>query len=331
MNDLNGKSILFFSPQFFNYEKEIKKALENLGATVMWFDDRPSNNFISKALIRINRNFISRKIENYYNDILKKLKTDKLQFDYALFLNPESITINSLQAFKKEFSQAKFILYMWDSFQNRKSTLELLPFFNSKFTFDAIDAKKYDIILRPLFYIDLYNEKQIDKPIYDLLFTGTAHTDRYKFVNNITDQFSKEIKVKLYFFLSSKMLFWTKKIFDKNFREVKYENISFTALTHKDNSDLVHMSKVILDINHPKQIGLTMRTLEVLGAQRKLITTNKDVVNYDFYDKKNILLVDRLNPVIEEDFLTEPFIPSNKDILRKYSIRGWINDLFDLQ
>ena len=28
-----------------------------------------------------------------------------------------------------------------------------------------------------------------------------------------------------------------------------------------------------------------MRTIEVLGMRKKLITTNEDIVNYDFYDK----------------------------------------------
>jgi hypothetical protein len=135
----------------------------------------------------------------------------------------------------------------------------------------------------------------------------------------------------LHFFLSSKYLFFAKKIFNKDFRSVKYNDISFNSLTHKGNSELVHKSKIILDINHPKQIGLTMRTLEALGAQRKLITTNADVANYDFYNKSNILIINRLHPIIDEDFLIEPFIPSDKSILAKYNIKGWISDLFDLR
>lgn len=330
MKDLSGRSILFFSPQFFNYESEIKKKLEELGAAVIWFDDRPSNNFISKVLIRLNKNFIKNKIANYYKAIVEQLRLNKMQFDYVFFLNPEAISVDSLKEIKREFSEAEFILYMWDSFRNRKNTIEFLPFFDRKFTFDPQDAKNFNLQLRPLFYIDLYNKKQTDQTEYDLLFIGTAHTDRYKFVHKIVKQLSEKLNIKLYFFLSSKSLFWSKKIFDKNFRNVKYKSISFMPLTHKSNSELVHRSKVILDINHPKQIGLTMRTFETLGAQKKLITTNTDIVNYDFYDKNNVLVIDRLNPVIEESFFTEPFIPPDKEWQKKYSIKGWIIDLFDL-
>ena len=328
--NLKDKSILFFSPQFFNYEKEIKKKLEELGAIVLWFDDRPSNNFISKALIRINKNFIKNKIANYYKAILGQLKSNKKQFDYVFFLNPEAISVNSLKEFKSEFYNAKFVLYMWDSFKNRKNTIDLLPVFDSKFTFDPQDAKKFNLRLRPLFYIDIYNARQIEALKYDLLFIGTAHTDRYRFVSKIVTQLPKQLKVKLYFFLSSKPLFWAKKIFDKEFKKVRYRSISFIPLTHKSNSELIHVSKIILDINHPKQVGLTMRTFEALGAQKKLITTNPDVANYDFYDKNNILIIDRSNPVISDEFLTASNTLLDNKILLKYSIKGWISELFNL-
>ena len=286
MKDLKGKFILFFSPQFFNYETEIKKKLEELGAKVTWFDDRPSNNFVSKALIRLNKNFIRNRIANYYKTTIVHLRQNKQQFDYVLFLNPEAIAVDSLKEFKREFSSAKFVLYMWDSFKNRKNTVSLLPHFDDKFTFDPQDAKKFSLQLRPLFYIDSYQARQTDKLNYDLLFIGTAHTDRYKFVNKIVTQLPDQFKVKLYFFLGSRLLFWAKKILEKDFKTVRYKSISFIPLTHRNISELVHESKVILDINHPKQVGLTMRTFEAFGAQKKLITTNADVANYDFYDKK---------------------------------------------
>ncbi len=62
------------------------------------------------------------------------------------FLNPEAISVDSIKKFKDaNFLTRKFILYMWDSFQNRKNTVELLPFFDNKFTFDPQDAKKFRI------------------------------------------------------------------------------------------------------------------------------------------------------------------------------------------
>ncbi len=41
MQELQGKTVLLLAPKFFGYELEIKKELENLGAKVLYFDERP--------------------------------------------------------------------------------------------------------------------------------------------------------------------------------------------------------------------------------------------------------------------------------------------------
>lgn len=330
MENLCGKSILFFCPTFFDYEKEIKKNLEKLGATVIWFDDRPSNDFFSKVILRLNKNFISSKIEKYYESILNDLIERGQSVDYVFFLNPESINLRSIKKIKRQYSQAEFILYMWDSLKNRRKTHELLPFFDKKFTFDAQDVKPYSMILRPLFFIDTY-KSEIISPVYDLLFIGTAHTDRYKFVKKIIAATnSAKLVVYPYFFMSSKILFIAKKIVDSDFRQVVYKDILFKSLKHCDVSNLIAHSSAVLDINHPKQSGLTMRTFETMGSQRKLITTNSDVKNYDFYQESNILVIDRKNPVIDMEFFKKPFVPYSESVLNKYSIEGWLRTIFNL-
>ncbi|MBB6502413.1 lipopolysaccharide biosynthesis protein [Pedobacter cryoconitis] len=327
MRSLSGKTILFFCPTFFNYEQEIKKALEDFGATVIWYDDRPSNNFYSKAVIRVNKNFLKNKIRRYYNEILDKNKDQK--FDYLFFVNPESISVEILTKMQGLFPDAKRILYMWDSFKNRKQNLELLPLFNSMYTFDREDSISYNLKLRPLFYINTYGKKEDSSPKYELLFVGTAHSDRYTFVKKFCES-NKLNNVKLYFYLNSVLLFFLKKLFDSSFKKVRYEDVSFTSLSHSEISSMMQQSKIVLDINHPKQIGLTMRTLETLGMQKKLLTTNKDILNYDFYNPANILLVERESPLLTEEFQKIPFEPLDLGTLFKYSISGWVSEIFEL-
>ena len=71
---LNNKKILFFSVQTFNLEKEIKNKLEEFGAKVDYYDERPSNNSFVKGIIRIKRSFYQNKIDRYYKQILSKTK-----------------------------------------------------------------------------------------------------------------------------------------------------------------------------------------------------------------------------------------------------------------
>jgi hypothetical protein len=88
------------------------------------------------------------------------------------------------------------------------------------------------------------------------------------------------------------------------------------------------VSKAIIDIEHPKQKGLTIRTFEVLGKEIKLITTNKNIIEYDFYNEANISVIDRNNPVIDDNFLNKPYQPLSPKLYYKYSIDGWLEDIF---
>lgn len=95
-------------------------------------------------------------------------------------------------------------------------------------------------------------------------------------------------------------------------------------------ANIMHRSKAILDIQHPAQTGLTMRTIETLGIGRKLITTNTDIVNYDFYNEENILVIDRTNPVIPNSFIEHNAKEVSQQIYQKYSLNGWIEEIFGL-
>jgi len=88
-------------------------------------------------------------------------------------------------------------------------------------------------------------------------------------------------------------------------------------------------SKIVIDIQHPNQTGLTMRTIEAIGSYTKILTTNHDIINYDFYNPNNVLIIDRNNPQFDNDFFSKPIVPYEKDLYYKYSIEGWIDFLFD--
>lgn len=43
----------------------------------------------------------------------------------------------------------------------------------------------------------------------------------------------------------------------------------------------------------------------------------------------NILIIDRDNPKIQEDFFTKPYTPLAQKVYEKYSLRSWIQFVFD--
>ena len=87
-------------------------------------------------------------------------------------------------------------------------------------------------------------------------------------------------------------------------------------------------TKVVIDIQHPKQTGLTMRTIEMIGAKKKLLTTNTSVRNYDFFSASNIAIIDRKAPEFNLEYWKNSYEELPKDIYEKYSIDGWFQDIF---
>lgn len=330
MNKFLGKRILFFAPKFFNYEVEIKAKMEELGAQVDFYDERMNPSNLDKVIIRLRKKILNKKIIKYYNNIIDK--TQNIKYNYVFFLSPETITKDLLEKFRNDQKNAKFIVYMYDSIKNKKNVHEILDCFDSCFSFDKGDCK-FDLRFkfRPLFYLDAYrnHSKQLNNTEYDISFIGTVHSDRYTVIKSIKEQaiFNK-MKTNFFMYFPSKIIYLIKKNLDKNYKNTDIKDFSFKSMSKEKVLEIISNSKVILDIQHPNQIGLTMRTIEMIGMKKKIITTNKEIKSYDFYNSNNIKVIDRNNPILELDFIKNDYVEIDKDIYEKYCITSWLEEIF---
>lgn len=65
--------------------------------------------------------------------------------------------------------------------------------------------------------------------------------------------------------------------------------------------------------------------------QKKIITTNKSIISYDFYNPNNIFILDEDKPVnINPAFFTTPYEPLSDEIYHKYTIQNWVKTVFKL-
>ncbi|WP_369765648.1 hypothetical protein [Flavobacterium sp. WC2429] len=327
---LKDKKILFISVQTFNYEKAIADKLRSLGAEVDYYDERPTNSIFVKGIIRLRRSLYQNTINKYYNRILAQIVDGN--YDYLFVIKGEVIPAFFLEEFRKRNLKCEFIFYTWDSFNNNPHGQSILKYFDKKFTFDNFDANTFNLSFRPLFFIDEYDELNGAKSEVikqDLLFLGTAHSDRYKISSEAVGWCNENnLKAYAYYFMPSRLVFIFKSIFDPSFKGFEYRKLSFSSLSILDIIALYKQSSVILDVNHPGQKGLTMRTFEALGAGKKLITTNPDIKKYLFYNEKNIFIIDRKNIVLEKSFFETPFVPINEELRNAMSLTGWLKMLF---
>lgn len=326
--ELKDKRILYISPKFFNYENKIKEELESLGAIVDFFDDRPANDFITKVFIRLNfKSLIQKKIDTYYENIYSYISDKK--YDFIFVVSPETLSYKELTKIKELQLNTECILYMWDSFEN-KNSFNTINLYDKVYSFDSMDTEKYSLKFLPLFYCKDYKKsEQINNFDYDLSFLATAHSDRYKIADKIKKIIYKnQFKVYYYFYLPNIIIYFIRKIFISKYSYGKLSEFSFDSLTQSSIIKIFNNSKVILDINHPKQFGLTMRTFECLGAEKKIITTNKNIKSYDFYNPKNILVIDRENINIDMDFFEVEYQTLSDELYKKYSLNSWIRNIF---
>lgn len=327
---LKNKKILYIGSKFFNYENEIQKELTKLGAKVDFFDQRPDNDFITKVMIRLNfKFFIQNRIDKYYKNIERSILNK--QYDFIFLISPEGISKNNLENLKKIQPSAKVICYMWDSVKNKLHLLNFFEIIDEIYSFDQNDCNNYGFKFLPLFYLDSFRTiSMIKHPIYyDLCFIGTVHSDRFDFIMKIKKQFDHmNLNSFIYLYSPSQLMFIIQRLFYKNFKQIPRNKVSFFALAHDQIVDMISKSKIILDIERPNQNGLSMRTIEILAAKKKLITTNQNIKNYDFYNEQNILIVNRINPTIPLDFLSSDYVECSDNIYDKYSLTNWLKTIF---
>ncbi|MCD4669532.1 MAG: hypothetical protein K8S14_03720 [Actinomycetia bacterium] len=319
---------LLISPKFFGYEYKIKDALSKIGYCVDFYDERLDNSVGLKAMIRLNKFFIRKKIHSSFMQMLKNSKHKN--YKIILVVKGETMSNWMMIKIKEFFPKAIVILYLYDSIKNNPNSINLLNKFDKVFSFDNEDCNNYDSMnFLPLFYTNEYktigrkNEFEIDA-----LFIGTAHPGRYNILEKIKNQLNGyNLKCYFFMFLSAKILYIYNKVLFGAYKCSKITEFSYSSLTEDQVIDLYKKSRVIIDIQHPDQTGLTMRSFECLGAKRKMITTNFHIKEYDFYNPKNIYILDNNSCEIYKDFFLDDYSNIDKVVYDKYNIDTWIKTI----
>ena len=182
----------------------------------------------------------------------------------------------------------------------------------SYYSYDRGDCRKYGLHFNTIMY-DRTLKLQEAEPQSDTLFLG--------FLKDRRDDL-----LSLHRMLEAASL-------KPNFVIVDYrkqhEDLPFTFtdkyIPYYDYLELVRNSRAILDISQQGQDGYSMRVMEALFFQKKLITTNAAVRDSMFYRDSNILVIDFAATTTEQihAFFSKPFQPYDDRILEYYSVEAW--------
>lgn len=261
-------------------------------------------NFILKNLTRKNLKTI------FYNEqISKKIAEAKESYDAIIIIRPDLLTDKTLALLRKKTNH--FVAYYWDSvaFFPRKQVIS--SFFDRVFSFDVQDCRNYGYELLTNFYFFEMPSPKRKYQVYSLL----TYDKRKSFVEKIASEFQKAS-------VSYCIKAYSQKPFLSN-----YITCITKVIDYKVTLLEISQSDVLLEVQKEGQHGLTFRPFESLGLEKKLITNNQMIKEYDFYCENNIYIINPEKIDIPDSFFTTPYQKIDPAIKEKYHFRNWFNTL----
>lgn len=274
-------------------------------------------------------NFIS-KIGNFFSKIflgknIKKIKTEEFilnelnkreKFDQIIVINPERISEKCLRLIKKNTN--KLVAYLYDSIDryNVKNLIDA-AIFDEIYSFDKKDAKQFNLKFLPN-YIHL-KKRNISLVPKNKVFSISSIDDRYTTINKFVAYFDANS-------IKHETIFYDKKRPKKLLESVVYTK---NKLNQSQIQDKIENAAIVLDVLRKNQTGISFRIFDALALEKKIITTNKSIKDFDFYNPNNILIVDKENITIPIDFLTSKYTKIPENILKNYTLENWIKTIIN--
>ena len=303
---------------FYGYEFRIKKAIEKLGNQVDLIYDIEKLSFANRVIKKVTGRTRKSFDLQYQMPLLDTISND---YDVVLVIVGRCLQPEFLDGVRMKNSNAKFILYLWDDVLRVANFKYVFNKYDKIYSFDNNDCEKYGFEFLPLFYCEDCKIVERQK-VYDIYSSLWNHSDRLEVVKQIVTNYP-DYHNNFYVFFYVKRHYIKAKISNLFSKDILVKYYHWDRMSYYENINNMSVSKALLDIQHPTQTGLTMRTLESVGCGVKLITTNSEVKKYDFYNPNNILVINREKPEIPKFFLETPYESLPDEIYRKYSINNW--------
>ena len=188
-------------------------------------------------------------------------------------------------------------------------------------SFDRKDCSKYGLFYNPQFYF------------YKLDFTGNNLRD-FNYKSDIF--FVGKDKKRLESLINLDRQLQNEGI-DTKFivvgdRKERYTSEQKTylsnSISYAECVEYVKNTKCVLDIVQEGQKGMTLRIVEAMFFNKKLITNNDDILCMDFYNSQNIYVLGYDTRSIKGFILGKPAQWSKK-FIRKYSFENWLVNFDD--
>lgn len=269
-------------------------------------------NFILKTFLRFNLKplLLSSRRKKW------ELKFLSQKYDLLLAIRPDLMTFDQIRLAKAICR--KLVGYQWDGLERYPDTYKYIDHFDDFYVFDKNDlAKDSKLKFKTNFRLKPFAE-DFEFTRSDAHFIGEVDLYRYNLLVEIANHLT-EFGLSFIFYITKYPLGAVKKCPSIQVRRNP-------RITYNQNLLIAKSTRVIVDINNEKlHSGLSLRFFEAMEFKKKLITTNKEIFDYDFYHPNNIYVYGHSKNSIEV-FLSLPYHEIDSEITDKYKFNEWIKE-----
>lgn len=291
MLNLEHKKILLIGVGLYDYEQVIADALCKYGAQVTRIVSDPAPLW-SRILRQIGLCDWSRIVADKARQRI--IRKSGSHYDQVLIFKGADLNDRDIAQLKNANPEARFILYLWDSLERHANRQLLLDQFDDIWSFDKTDCENHpELKFRPLFYRTAVS--RVSRR-FRISFIGWMHSDRLEILRSVRKQLEasgQSYFLKLYMGRFSYLIArYIKHTLHREDRDL----LTFTPIDYDEFIKVCAASEIVLDIAHPRQTGLTMRTIEAISLGCHLLTTNRNIASYPQINPLQYSLFDRRHP-----------------------------------
>lgn len=215
----------------------------------------------------------------------------------------------------KNYPKKRIVVWYWNTLKKDFPLSNYLDLNCEIWTFDRQDADNNKLYFANQFFVpnkNLSKSKVVES--IDVFFVG-VDKNRYK----------KLIEMKKIF--QSKNIVSKFLVVDDGSNKQNTKLAFSQPISYDDVLSLCRKSRCLLEILQEGQNGLTLRAIESLVLNKKLITNNINIIYEDFYNKNNIFVIgiDRIEEI--DQFLISKNVHIDDDIVKKYTFDGWVETI----
>lgn len=326
MDSFKEKTIIFGVPKLFNLDNMIETELKAVGFKTINISVH-TNTFKYKNIFQHLESFFVKNFlrQRHYKKVLnfrqsesriKAQLQDIDQVDYIFIIRPEVYPFDFLKELKKKGK--KMIGYQWNGLKRYPDTIKYIPLFDRFFVFDGEDLDTPCVLPTTNFYpTTIPVDHSVERT--DVFYTGSFYRKRMVQLCDLIEKCrALGLNVHYHLFASRKKRFVPCNL-----------TLTSKVLNYERNIQYTYNTKVLLDLKVVEHEGLSFRILEAVGFEKKLITTNSRVRDYDFFHPNNILIWTGQSKEELAEFIKKPYVPISASIKMKYSFKNWINYMLD--